>query len=124
MRKFAATFALTIAVTVLASSANADNRRHPIADQVAARHALGMPWHAAYYNTARGMPISLVVPPTAHMQTNWGWGVSQDTMTPIYHQFRRPHYGEAEFGGGQWMHTPRWPSHTHQFGVYYIRGPY
>jgi len=113
--------ALAIALVALQSGANAHGRR---ADRVAARHARGMSWHADYYNTVRGVPISLVVPPTAHMQTNWGWGVSQDTVTPIYHQFRRPYPGEIQVGGFQRNSTPRQPSHSSQFGVYYIRAPY
>jgi hypothetical protein len=93
-------------------------------DRLAARHARGMSWHAPYIHTATGAPVALIVPPTAHMQTAHSWGVAQNTMTPIYHQFRRSHPGEYEMGGGQFNHTPRWPSHTDQFGVYYIRGPY
>ena len=108
-------------LVTLQSGANAHDRRP---DRIAARQARGMSWHADYYNTTRGVPISVVVPPTAHMQTNWGWGVSQDTMVPIYHQFRRPYPGEIQVGGFQWNRTPRWPSHTSQFGVYYIRAPY
>ena len=123
MKKLAAP-TLALAICALASVADAHNIHHPMADINAARHAQGMSWHGAYYNTARGVPVALVVPPTAHMQTNWGWGVSQDTVTPIYHQFRRPYYGDMEHGGGLFRPTPRWPSHTRQFGVYYIRGPY
>ena len=113
--------ALAVLLLTLHSDANADRRR---ADRVAARHARGMSWHADYTNTVRGVPISLVVPPTAHMQTNWSWGVSQDTMVPIYHQYRRPYPGAIQTGGFQWNSTPRWPSHTSQFGVYYLRAPY
>ena len=84
-----------------------------------------MSWHSQYYHTATGLPVALIVPPTAHMQTSWGWGVAQNTMTPIYHQFRRSYPGGgADYGGGQLMPTPNAPSHTDQFGVNYIRGPY
>jgi len=93
------------------------------ADRWALRHARGQSWNAPYYHTATGMPISLVVPPTAHMQTRWGWGVAQNTMTPIYHQYRRTYPGEIS-GGENLNPTPYWPSHTDQFGVFYNRGPY
>ena len=85
-----------------------------------------MSWHSQYYHTATGLPVALVVPPTAHMQTRWGWGVAQNTMTPIYHQFRRSYPGGgADYGAeGLMMPTPIHPSHTDQFGVNYIRGPY
>ena len=95
---------------------------HP--DHWAARHAQGMSWHANYYHTATGAPVPLVVPPIAHMQTRWAWGVSQGTMTPIYHQFRRPYHGDGGLGAADLNGTPRWPSNTDQFGVYYIRAPY
>lgn len=101
--------------------ANAQRR----GDRIAARHARGMSWHAPYVHTATGLPLAYIVPPTAHMQTKWSWGVAQNTMSPIYHQFRRSHPGEsAELSSEQFNHTPRWPSHTDQFGIYYIRGPY
>ena len=70
------------------------------------------------------------VPPTARMQTRWGWGVCQSTMSPIYHQFERPYPGGMTAQGGVMpgvmplRPTPRWPSHTDQFGVYYVRGPW
>jgi len=94
------------------------------ADRIAHRHARGMSWHKDYYHTAWGAPISLVVPPTAHMQTHWTWGVSQNTMTPIYHQYRRTLLPGRGPGSNPLMPTPYWPSHTDQFGVYYVRGPY
>jgi hypothetical protein len=56
------------------------------------------------------------------MQSNYSWGVSQNTMTPVYHQFS----GKAANGGGGGVFkaTPYWPSHTDQFGVYPVRGPW
>ncbi len=115
----AACFAATFVAT---DDASAEGR----ADRWAARHARGMSWHSQYYHTATGMPVALVVPPTAHMQTSWGWGVAQNTMTPIYHQFRRSYPGDdsGAGGGAELMPTPNAPSHTDQFGVDYIRGPY
>ena len=82
-------------------------------------------WHAPYYYTAFGRPVPLIVPPTAHMQSRQGWGVTYNTTTPIYHQFRRPWSGPATGPAmGGYHATPQWPSHTDQFGVYYIRGPW
>lgn len=94
------------------------------ADRQAARYARTMPWHGQYNHTATGSPVALIVPPTAHMQMNYGWGVTQSEMTPIYHQFRRRYPGESEFTEGLFRGTPARPSNTRQFGVYYIRGPW
>ena len=93
-------------------------------NRVAARFSRVTPWHAPYYNTQYGAPVNLVVPPRASMQTTMQWGVSGTEMVPIYHQFARPYPGEAEPGSTMLSPTPRWPSHTDQFGVYYIRGPW
>ncbi len=92
--------------------------------------AMGTPWHGQYYHRAWGTPLALVVPPTSQFQTRWGWGVGQTTSTPLYHQFARPYPGPVskdENGNGarqRFLPTPAWPSHTDQFGVYYIRGPW
>ncbi len=101
------------------------------ADWIASQRAMTQSWHAGYYHTGWGAPVAMVVPPTARMQTRMGWGVSQSTVTPIYHQFERP-YPSAMTADGTVMPgpcaplypTPRWPSHTDQFGVYYVRAPW
>jgi len=96
------------------------------ADQVAAI----TPWHAPYYNTAYGQPVALVVNPRASTQTHWNWGVAGTRISPLYHRFARPDFGGVPMqqagseGGGQLLPTPRWPSSTDQFGVYYVRGPW
>jgi hypothetical protein len=80
-------------------------------------------WHGPYYHTDYGSPVALVVPPTVKMQTSWSWGVAQTERYPIWHQFKRPL--PAPYGGGMAMFpTPLWPSHTDQFGVYYVRAPW
>ena len=94
------------------------------ADRSAYRRASVTPWHGDYYHSQYGRPLALVVPPTAHMQSSYSWGVAQTRMTPIYHQFGRGYYGAYEVGGGIYQPTPRWPSSTDQFGVYYVRGPW
>ena len=101
------------------------------ADWIASQRAMTQSWHAGYSHTGWGAPVALIVPPTARMQTRMGWGVSQSTVTPIYHQFERP-YPSAVTADGTAMPgpcsplypTPRWPSHTDQFGVYYVRSPW
>ena len=82
------------------------------------------PWHGMYAYTPYASPTALVVPPTAHMETVQGWGVSQNLMYPIYHQYGRtaPPYGYP--GRVGFYGTPWWPSHTDQFGVYHVRGPW
>ncbi len=69
------------------------------------------PWHTAYYNQTYGQPTAVVVPPTAHMQNTYSWGVSQNLMYPIHHQFGRSArpFGAAAYGS--FLPTPNWPSH-------------
>ena len=83
--------------------------------------AAGQPWHGQYYYMPYGQQTALVVPPTRITQQNYSWGVSQNTMTPIYHQFGAAAVPSA---GGAFHATPRWPSNTNQFGVYPVRAPW
>jgi len=85
---------------------------------------------AQWYNSNRnyaytdyGQPTALVVPPTANLQTNWGWGVASSRISRIDHQFQRNYPGDASFGG-PFRPTPLWPHDTIQFGVYPVRGPW
>jgi hypothetical protein len=91
-------------------------------DYWADQQAQQKPWHGEYYWLRTGQPTALIVPPTVTMQSNYSWGVSQNTMTPVWHQFS----GRASNGGGGGVFkaTPAWPSHTNQFGVYPVRGPW
>jgi hypothetical protein len=115
----------TIAAAVGAtSSAEAGNRTRTFNDVKARRYAMEQPWHGPYYHREYGAPLALVVPPTASAQTQWSWGVAQSRVMPTYHQFGRSYPGEGAGYGGPLMPTPAWPSHTDQFGVYYIRGPW
>lgn len=121
MKIFAGCLALLVIMTALSDSASAIDR----ANRVALRHARSLPWHGDYYYTPKGVPVSLIVPPTAQMQVKWGWGVAQSDMSPIYHQYYRAYPGGPEGGAGTSLQpTPQWPSHTDQFGVYYVRGPW
>ena len=87
--------------------------------------AASLPWHGGYYYPAYGAPTALVLPPTASFISNYGWGVGNVTSTPIYHQFERPYPGPATGGtAGMFQAPPLWPSHTNQFGIYPVRGPW
>jgi hypothetical protein len=91
-------------------------------DYWARNQSMQTPWHGEYYYLRTGQPTALVVPPTVTMQSNHSWGVSQNTMTPVYHQFG----GNAPSGGGGGIFkaTPYAPSHSNQFGIYPVRGPW
>jgi hypothetical protein len=86
--------------------------------------AMDRPWHGGYYHQMYGQPLALVVPPTAHMRQTLSWGVSQNLMYPLHHQFGRSANSPGAGPGGAFRPTPPWPSHTDQFGVYYVRGPW
>jgi hypothetical protein len=86
--------------------------------------AMDRAWHGQYYNQMYGQPLALVVPPTAHMRQTLSWGVSQNLMYPIHHQFGRNANSPGAAAGGRFRATPPWPSHTNQFGVYYVRSPW
>jgi len=88
------------------------------------RRAQRYNWHANYVHTDYGRPVALIVPPTAQLQTNWGWGASSSRISRLDHQFGRDYPGTGPFGGGNWRHTPHWPRDTSQFGVYSVRGPW
>jgi hypothetical protein len=81
-------------------------------------------WNRNYANTEYGQPVALVVPPTAQLQTNWGWGVASSRISRIDHQFQRNYPGGGVTFGGPFRSTPIWPSDTTQFGVYPVRGPW
>ncbi|HVT26398.1 MAG TPA: hypothetical protein VHE81_00125 [Lacipirellulaceae bacterium] len=80
-------------------------------------------WNRNYAYTDYGQPTALVVPPTAQLQTNWGWGVASSRISRIDHQFQRNFPGYASFGG-PFRPTPVWPSDTTEFGVYPVRAPW
>jgi hypothetical protein len=94
------------------------------ANCLAQQHAATEPWHGDYYHVMWGEPVALVVPPTMALQTHWNWGVAQTAITPVWHQYNRAYPGPFVAGGKGFRPTPRWPSSTDQFGVYYVRGPW
>lgn len=82
-------------------------------------------WHAGYYHTMWGRPVAMVVPPTATHHTNWGWGIGNTRVTPIYPQYLGPmNSAVTQMGYGPYRAQPYYTSDTLQFGVYYIRGPW
>ena len=82
------------------------------------------PWNGQFYSAEWGMPVAVVVPPTAEVQTHWGWGVGNTRVTPICSQYNPNYPGQGVYSRGMFRPTPPWPSDTDQFGVYYIRGPW
>lgn len=120
---------LLLAVTVL-TLASLVNSKGNAMDPYGRTHIWAMnfaaqrPWHGPYHPIQYGQPTALVVPPTSHMRQTYSWGVSQNKMYPIHHQYgvSNPGYGYAPRQG--FLHTPAWPSHTDQFGVHYVRGPW
>jgi hypothetical protein len=82
-----------------------------------------MAWHGYYYDACWNMPYALVVPPTVGRQCELSWGVPSSRVSPISYRFRRAFPGPAPYDPSAFQPTPRWPSDTGQFGVYYVRGP-
>jgi hypothetical protein len=89
----------------------------------ARRTARWYTWHDRYYHSQFQAPVALVVPPTASLETSWGWGVSNTRISRINHQFTRPYPGFFT-PGAAFRPTPVWPSDTRHIGVYYVRGPW
>lgn len=87
-------------------------------------YAQGQPWHGNYYYAPYGQPTALVAPPTVSMRQTYSWGVSQNLMYPVHHQFGRNASIPGAAAPGQFLPTPNWPSHTDQYGIYYVRGPW
>ncbi len=115
--------ALAVAAAFSAASAQAFDETHH--GHNARYRASLRPWHGRYYNVQYGQAVSIVVPPTAELTTDYGWGSVSSRMTRNDHQFQRPWPGPV----GRWtpygfLPTPAFPSDTRQFGYYYNRGPW
>ena len=115
--------AAALLTVVSNGQANAGNP-YTFTDNWAYAAAQTYPWHGPYYHQQYGSPVALVVPPTAHMRQTYSWGVSQNLNYPIHHQFGLNYPGYGYAGSNGFWATPQWPSHTDQFGVYYVRGPW
>ena len=123
--KYTMTIILASLVCTLTADQSLAGCGHSAAkSQVAYYSSQTYTWHGDYYDAAWGMPVALVVPPTAENQTKWGWGVGNTRIVPIEHQFHRDYPGQGIFSRSWFQPTPRWPSDTDQFGVYYVRGPW
>lgn len=112
---------LILAFCTLGTEAQAGGRLMNLWGQ---RFAATMSWHDNYVHTAYGQPVALIVPPTVQTQRQMGWGVSQSEVNPIYHQYQRGYPGSIRGMNTHFRNTPRWPSHTTQFGAYYLRAPW
>lgn len=87
--------------------------------------AMDRPWHGGYAAMSYGQPTALVVPPTVHMRQTYSWGVSQNLMYPVHHQFGRNATSPGAAAAGSFRNTPwPWRSNTDQYGYYYVRGPW
>jgi hypothetical protein len=122
MRKIAF---LSMFAACLLAAMNAEAGWGNRAARMAHVHTQQHPWNGTYAYTPNGGPVALIVPPTADSMASWSWGVSQSEMRPLYHQFGRGYQPGMMGGSGSPYHfTPAWPSHTDQFGVYPVRGPW
>jgi len=121
------TLLITLAVAVLVAVVQAGlatEGEGSLKGYVAKRQAPNYPWHGSYYHSGWGMPVAQLVPPTAESQTHWGWGVGNTRVSTIQHQFGRDYPGSGSYRFGMFRRTPRWPTNTDQYGVYYVRGPW
>jgi hypothetical protein len=124
MRRFIAWAAIAAALLAIGMAGHATAEPNTYMGTIAYQRSLSEPWHGGYYHTDFGMPVALVVPPTAEVQTHWGWGVGNFRISTIQHQYNRNWPGAGYYHPAQLRPTPYWPSHTDQFGVYYVRGPW
>ncbi|MGD0896942.1 MAG: hypothetical protein ABR915_03840 [Thermoguttaceae bacterium] len=94
-----------------------------ILDHMAARRAASSSWQNGYYDPAWGMPVALVVPPTARHQVHYEWGAGGTGVSPIYHQFSGQPQWPTAYNIHAFRPAPPWPRCTEQMGDYYVRGP-
>lgn len=81
-------------------------------------------WHGPYVHTSYGAPVALVVPPSVKGYGSYTWGMPASHRHGLPDQFgRQGGYGAGSYEGGMYG-TPYHPSSSHQFGVYYVRGPW
>jgi hypothetical protein len=81
-------------------------------------------WNTSYYDPAWGMPMAVVVPPTAQWQTDYSWGVGGTRLTRIGPRYQWEYPApESAYRSGDYLPAPPQPSDTQQFGVNYVRAP-
>jgi hypothetical protein len=89
-----------------------------------AQHGNNQAWHGNHYYLPYGQPTAVVVPPNTYMRQTYSWGVSQNLMYPQTSRFGRNATSPGALPPGSFQPTPQWPSHTDQFGLYYVRAPW
>ena len=113
--------AMIVAAVVWPNSARAQNCKGAWS---CCRGVCQRPWNGPYYSAEWGIPVAVVVPPNAELQTHWGWGVGNTRVTPICPQYARNYPGPGVYNRAMYRPTPPGPSDTDQFGYYYVRGPW
>ena len=99
-------------------------RRNRIMQSWERQHADQTSWNGAYAHQSTGTPIALIVPPTVRSMRVFNWGVSGNTISPVYHQYSLNRFSANSAPRRPFHRTPMYPSSSSQFGVYYIRGPW
>lgn len=122
MSKFTTMLAFAAAVTLSTAWVDQADAMDPYL--WANRRAMSYNWVGNYAHSSYGQPVALVVPPTAQLQTNWGWGVGSSRISRLDHQFGRDYPGPGAGMAGGFRTLPRWPHDTTNMGVYYVRGPW
>ena len=88
------------AVAVVAALSGSEAQAQTVRTNINLRRASQYPWHGGYAHTSWGQPVALVVPPTAHLQSKWSWGVANTEIARIPHQFGRAWPGPYAGGYG------------------------
>jgi hypothetical protein len=81
-------------------------------------------WQDGYYDPAWGMPLAVLVPPTARWQTDYSSTVGSARISHINSRFRPEYPGpQSTYRQGDYLSAPPQPYDTRQMGDYYVRGP-
>ena len=81
-------------------------------------------WNTGYYDPAWGMPLAVVVPPTARWQSDYSWGVGGSRLSRVGARYQSQVSGpESAYDRRDYLPAPPQPSDTRQFGVGYASGP-
>jgi hypothetical protein len=88
------------------------------------RGPYGPQWNTNYYDTAWGMPLAVVVPPTVRWKSNYAWGVGGSRLNRVGAQYQVEVPGPASiYDRRNYLPAPPQPSDTQQMGDNYVRGP-
>ncbi len=86
-------------------------------------HGGEIPWQPAYADPAWGVPVAVLVPPTAGTQVHYSSTVSGTTRTG-FPQFTPGYPGpQSNYNGYGVLPAPPQPFSTDQLGDYSVRGP-